>query len=469
MDISKLSEEQKELAFKVGERAAKRGLNPDFILPMVMQESSFDHSKVSPQGAKGIMQITDDTAKLYKCDDPKDVDKNIDCGLDIIQDLVSKKNIGNDPYKVLAGYHSGEPQAKKFLETGNIDDLGPKAKQHLWDVSQRYGNELPKVMVGEESKDQDTGGVKPPALPPAGTPKPIADQGSTVPEINPLIGGIGGGILGAGAGQTAAYYQAHIDAAREALEAARNRGFLGGTPASASAATPAQITAPANATMQVATEGSLIPSEAQHTRSFQGTTKDQGVTGRASQTTYQLRTQQIAEEAKKQRDIMEALRRQRILAGNMPSPSGIMASTPAGIIAPTEAVQSYAAQEAAQAAPIAQAAPAAGKSSPLLTYLKKYAGMPIKGGLFGATAGLGAIDTLNRANQKDTEGATISGLGTLASLAAPYVASMGALPAASIAAPLYLSASDRIKYLKKHPEQIRLQEDQFDPMGNPLR
>jgi hypothetical protein len=89
--------------------------------------------------------------------------------------------------------------------------------------------------------------------------------------------------------------------------------------------------------------------------------------------------------------------------------------------------------------------------------------------MFGATAGLGAVDALNRYNAKDTTGSAISGLGTAAALAAPYVGTMGALPAASIAAPLYLMASDRIERLKKHPEEIRLQEDDFDPLGMPIR
>jgi hypothetical protein len=46
---------------------------------------------------------------------------------------------------------------------------------------------------------------------------------------------------------------------------------------------------------------------------------------------------------------------------------------------------------------------------------------------------------------------------------------MGALPAAGIAAPLYLTASDHIRRLAKRPEEIQLQEDAYDAMGNPLR
>ncbi len=53
MDPSKLSIDQLELADKIAESAIKYGLNPDFVLPMVMQESGFDHSKESKKGALG--------------------------------------------------------------------------------------------------------------------------------------------------------------------------------------------------------------------------------------------------------------------------------------------------------------------------------------------------------------------------------------------------------------------------------
>jgi hypothetical protein len=125
-----------------------------------------------------------------------------------------------------------------------------------------------------------------------------------------------------------------------------------------------------------------------------------------------------------------------------------------------------------QAAQVATRAPT---SSPLMQYVKRVASFPIKGALGGAGAGFSAIDALNRFNQKDEKGnrdisgAVLSGLGGAAGVAAPFVASMGALPAASIALPLYLSVDDRIKYLKKHPEAQQLLEEEYDPMGNRQR
>ena len=116
-----------------------------------------------------------------------------------------------------------------------------------------------------------------------------------------------------------------------------------------------------------------------------------------------------------------------------------------------------------------QVTSAPSKFSKAAAYLGRLGSLPVKGGLMGAAAGFGAADAYNRYRAGENEEATIGGLGTVASLVAPYVASMGALPAAGIAAPLYLTASDRIKRLAKHPEEVQLQEDAYDAMGNPLR
>jgi hypothetical protein len=116
-----------------------------------------------------------------------------------------------------------------------------------------------------------------------------------------------------------------------------------------------------------------------------------------------------------------------------------------------------------------QVVTAPSKLSKATAYLGRLGSMPVTGGLMGATAGFGAADAYNRFRANQPEEGTIGALGTVASLAAPYVASMGALPAAGIAAPLYLTASDRIRRLAKRPEEIQLQEDAYDAMGNPLR
>ena len=84
-------------------------------------------------------------------------------------------------------------------------------------------------------------------------------------------------------------------------------------------------------------------------------------------------------------------------------------------------------------------------------------------------AGLGAYDVYQRLKDKDVHGALASGVGTAASLAPLAFGTAGVAPAIGLAAPLYLMAHERLKRLEEHPEEIRLQNDRFDPLGNPLR
>jgi hypothetical protein len=162
MDLNKLSKEQLAVAEKIFIAAQKHGLNPDFVLPMVMQESGFNQSAVSKDKNKnpvafGVMQITPATAKTYKCDDLNDMDQNINCGMRILADLSSKPNIGNDPYKVLAGYNAGPDT--KFFTTGEIKDLPKETLNHMESVANHYGGELPDVLSGTQEETKTTEGV----------------------------------------------------------------------------------------------------------------------------------------------------------------------------------------------------------------------------------------------------------------------------------------------------------------------
>jgi hypothetical protein len=74
------------------------------------------------------------------------------------------------------------------------------------------------------------------------------------------------------------------------------------------------------------------PSVDQHTRAIQGTTED-GVTGRARQTTYNERTSQIARNAANQQQVLQALGQQGLIDPNkaFALTEGISGSTPSGV------------------------------------------------------------------------------------------------------------------------------------------
>lgn len=130
-------------------------------------------------------------------------------------------------------------------------------------------------------------------------------------------------------------------------------------------------------------------------------------------------------------------------------------------------IERQAAEEAAQrAAQVEQQAARSGFATKMagpLGWLGKVVG--------GAGAGLGLYDAYRRQHEGDIHGATVGALGTAASVAPAVIGSYGVLPALGAAAPLYLMAHDRLKYLQEHPEAFQEPETvngmRFDPMGNP--
>lgn len=185
MDLSKLTDEQLNLALKIAEEAKKQGVNPDFVLPMVMQESGFNPKAVSKAGAIGIMQLMPKTAESLGVD-PNDVDQNIRGGVRLIKDLVGNKNIGNDPIKVLMGYNAGPDT--KFFKTGNIEDLPNETVNHILSISNFAGGDLPSVVTETEEQVPTDEGERVAA---AGK-EDIPGYGNA---IEPFLG-----IVGAGAG-----------------------------------------------------------------------------------------------------------------------------------------------------------------------------------------------------------------------------------------------------------------------------
>lgn len=118
------------------------------------------------------------------------------------------------------------------------------------------------------------------------------------------------------------------NAARAEVEAARQ-----GVMATQQAAKAAPIEAP---TARV--EPSLAPTAEQQARGIQGTMKDEGVTGRASQTTYNERTAQIARQQAAQRNVLEQLQRQGLVdpAKAYQLTEGVSGSTPSGVMVPPQ-------------------------------------------------------------------------------------------------------------------------------------
>lgn len=406
MDLSKLNKNQLDIAIKVAEAAQRRGLNPDFVLPMVMQESGFDPNAVSPKGAIGVMQLMPDTAKSLKAD-PKNIDENIDGGMRLLKELIENPKIGNDPYKVLAAYNTSTETRNKFLESGDLSVLPKETINHMIKVSEFFGGELPPV----------TGTAKPESAPEAKPeqaasvePSDEVDEGSTeniyggtpVTEYAESSGGFTPGEVGSMSGLAGAGAGAIYSAKAPAFRVAQRIGLLpGGKPIS-----------PQDA---VELAGRVVP---------EATTSG----GKwAAKTGYGMGEGTVQETSSRYQRSMPSGK----VSGRMAKRFG-----PALPGESPDLTQRLIDRSAAQSKAEAEAAAAAAKArspGPISRFTGSVAGSsPVVGGLAAYGTGYNLQDAYNKLTNQDTTGAIKSGIGALASAAslspkaAPYAGSVAA-------------------------------------------
>lgn len=429
-------EDQLKVAFKVAEEAKRQKINLDFVLPLVMQESQFKQNAVSPKGAIGVMQLMPDTATGYKVD-PHDLTQNIRGGMLLIKDLASNKLVNNDPVKVLIGYNTKTKTRNKYYETEDPAVLPEETFDYVEKIVGYAGGDLPSVGGGGEGADASAA-VVPDVPKETETAKSvISDEGTgrgdeepSKPTISVPLAGAAGTAIGTTAGIAAATKKAKYDAF--------TRYVLGIDPN----VDPKILNKPTSrAGLQnwlnsmLAHEGKSVRLPLEKLEEFTGKKiRTMGELGEAYKDIQEIKSERVAK-------FDPTTGMQRKIYSHTPGRPG-MDLSPYQVSPPTRAAEA-------------------------LDYGRRLLRIPLTGALAGLDVGATAADVYNRGVvEGDTAGATVSGLGGLAGLASMFVRSGGALPVAAVAAPMYNLASDRLRYLEKHPEAYQLQQESFDPMGS---
>jgi len=94
------------------EAANKYGLKPELLKAVIRHESGGNPKAVSPDGAKGLMQLIDSTAKMMGVIDPFNPVQNIMGGAKYLAQLMKK--FGGDLEKAIASYNAGPGAVEKY-------------------------------------------------------------------------------------------------------------------------------------------------------------------------------------------------------------------------------------------------------------------------------------------------------------------------------------------------------------------
>jgi hypothetical protein len=406
--------------------------------------------------------------------DPKNIDENIDGGMRLLKELIQNPKIGNDPYKVLAGYNSSTETRNKFYASGNLEDLKDETINHMLKISEYYGGDLPSVSL---EKTEQAAAAEPAAsaASEAAKAEPTDDEKvgaggaetTRLPRaLTGLAGAAAGVTAGAGAAVPAAAMRVKYDALQliDSIPEARAAFKAGKSPSEVLNIALRNVSGggadlpPPQGPLTGQPAGGRMTQNWIASQDAEGRYTDVGMKARDQSEAHRMKLAAMAAEDKINKIAPEF--RADPNRSNLLIPQNV-GSGPRG--APSVPIPSV--------APVTKTPTVFGHLKNIARNYAPIVKMPVMGGLTGFNLAQGAADTYNRAREKRFGEATASGLGTVAGTVAPFVsgALAGPLTVAGAAIPLYLGASDRIRHLQKHPEDYRLQEDEYDAMGNRQR
>ncbi len=121
------------LAGLVSEVSARHGMDPDLIAAVVAAESAFNPLAVSPVGARGLMQLMPETARLYGVKDVHDPRQNLEGGVAYLKDLLARYR-GNMTL-ALAAYNAGPGAVQRASGVPEYRET----QDYIRKIESRYG------------------------------------------------------------------------------------------------------------------------------------------------------------------------------------------------------------------------------------------------------------------------------------------------------------------------------------------
>ncbi|WP_282929553.1 lytic transglycosylase domain-containing protein [Anaerococcus sp. Marseille-Q7828] len=137
---------------QINEYSNKYNVDPLLTASIVKVESDFDNDAQSHQGAKGLMQLLDETAKHsaevigedYYPDKLNDIYYNLKLGVGYYNYLY---NYYNNKELALAAYNGGVGNVDKWIDQGILDKVNPDISKIPFDETRQY---VTKVMANYE-------------------------------------------------------------------------------------------------------------------------------------------------------------------------------------------------------------------------------------------------------------------------------------------------------------------------------
>jgi hypothetical protein len=179
---------------------AEHGLQPGLLKAVMMQESGGDPNAVSKAGAKGWFQFMPDTAKEYGVTDPTDFTQSATGAAKYLSRLQSKFGNIED---TLRAYNWGQGNLRAY-QKGKRTDMPTEAAEYPQRVLARLegGDAPPEFETDDPPEFELPPDVMHPALKSAGPVKDWQAELKNAPgtSLLPLVGGVGGSMIGAAAG-----------------------------------------------------------------------------------------------------------------------------------------------------------------------------------------------------------------------------------------------------------------------------